>query len=173
MNKKLQGALMAAFLAVAAVGGSSIAAAQEMTATAAAQPVKADYRWLLSIAEVQTVTGFADLRLKSIDAKKSGEAADLTFSAAEGRRIVMVQILRGQDFDMYYREFSSQDFKAWPDAFWGPKQTDPPSMFWFRKGDTLILISCDLDDREKPYIVPGMFIEMARIIAGRIPAQGI
>lgn len=142
---------------------------QQAAETAPApQAGKADYSRLLNVTDVQNITGQTNLQLKSIDAKKSGEAADLTFSTVDGQRIVMVQVLKGTDFDMYYEQFRGQDYKAWPNAFWGPKQTNPPSMFAFRKGDTLIMITTDLDSKEKPYITPDMFENIAKIITSRL-----
>lgn len=175
MKKTILGPLVAAILVVAlnSINGYSQAAEQKLSITAVSQVGKADYSRLITIQEVENITGFTDLQLKSIDSKRSGEAADLTFSTPEGQRIVMVQVLWSRDFDMYYNQFCSQDFKAWPGAFWGPKGANPPSMFWFSKGDTLILISCDNDAAETPCVVPDAIVKIARIIAGRISAQGI
>lgn len=78
-EKNILGALVAAILVVAlnSANGYSRAAEQKLPITAALQVGKADYSRLITVEEVEIITGFTDLQLKSIDAKRSGEAADL------------------------------------------------------------------------------------------------
>ena len=147
---------------------STIAPAATVTLTPANHPGVADYSKLLTVADVQSITGLSNLTLKSIDSKKSGEANDLTFSTADGKTILGIQVLNGSDYDMYYKQYCAQDYKAMEYAFWGPKTatpTTPPSQLWFRKGDTLIFIDNGYNGNK---LDVGMMEKMAKLIASRL-----
>ena len=109
--------------------------------------------------------------LKSIDSKKSGEAYDLTYSNSSGQAVLMVEVLRGSDYEMYYKDFRCQDYKGMEYAFWGPKSAtpeNPPSQLWFRKKDTLIFIESGYDRNPKTYLDAEMMEKIAKIISSRI-----
>lgn len=139
--------------------------------SAAPQAGKADYSRYLTVEEVQSISGRSNLKLKSVDAKKSGESPDLTYSTAEGQVILMVQVLKGSDYERYYKDLRCQDYKPMEYAFWGPKTAtpaNPPTLLGFRKGDTLIIIESRVDGKNKPYLDAGMMEKMSKIIASRI-----
>ncbi|HWR40112.1 MAG TPA: hypothetical protein VN611_11490 [Patescibacteria group bacterium] len=182
MNKKILCGLIAGIIVAALSGcsdskqdaGGAPAPAptqQKQAAAPAANPapqVNTDYSRYLSVEEVQGITGKPNLSLKSIDAKKSGEANDLTYSTADGKVIMTVQVLRGNDYDMYYNNLRSQDYKGiFEQAFWGPRQANPPELLGFRKGDTLIVISTKLNGKI-PYLDTDMMAKAAKLIASRL-----
>jgi len=136
-----------------------------------AKPGDADYSRYLTVKEVESITGQSRLLLKSIDSKKSGEAYDLIYSRADGQKVLMVQVLRGIDYEMYYRDFRCQDYKGMEYAFWGPQTAtpaDPPSQLWFRKGEALIFIESGYDSRQKLYLNAEMMEKIAKIIFSRV-----
>lgn len=106
-----------------------------------------------------------------MDSKKSGEAYDLQYSTADGHAILMIQVLRGSDYEMYYRDYRCQDYRPMEYAFWGPKTAtpeNPPSQLWFRKGDTLIFIESGYDKSGKTDLNVEMMEQVAKIIASRL-----
>jgi len=126
----------------------------------------ADYSRYLMVKEAESITGQSGLKLKSIDSKKSGEAYDLTYSTAEGQAILMIQVLRGRDYEMYYKDYRCQDYKPMEYAFWGPKTAASPNQvdqLWFRKGDTLIFIGSKRTHVDLP-----MMEKVAKVIASRL-----
>jgi len=132
------------------------------------QAGKVDYSRYLSVEEMQGITGRPNLSLKSIDAKKSGEAADLTYSTADGKVIMTVQVLQGSDYEMFYNNLRTQDYKGFFEyAFWGPKQANPPQLLGFHKGDTCIIIETKMNGKT-PYLDPEMMIKAAKLIASRL-----
>ena len=136
-----------------------------------AKPGDADYSGLLKISEVERVSGKSNLSLKSMDSKKSGEAYDLKYSTADGHAILMIQVLRGSDYEMFYQDYRCQDYRAMEYAFWGPKTAtpeNPPSQLWFRKGDTLIFIESGYDKAGKTDLKVEMMEQVAKIIAARL-----
>ena len=136
-----------------------------------AKPGDADYSRYLTVKEVETTTGQLNLSLKSMDSKKSGEAYDLTYSNADGQGVLMVQVLRGSDYEMYYQDFRCQDYKGMEYAFWGPQTAtpdNPPSQLWFRKGDTLIFIESGYDSNKKLYLDAEKMEKIAKIISARL-----
>ena len=142
-----------------------------ISGVAYAKPGDADYSGLLKISEVESVTGKSKLSLKSMDSKKSGEAYDLQYSTADGHAILMIQVLRGSDYEMYYRDYRCQDYRPMEYAFWGPKTAtpeNPPSQLWFRKGDTLIFIESGYDKSGKTDLNVEMMEQVAKIIASRL-----
>ncbi|WP_346355246.1 hypothetical protein [Azotosporobacter soli] len=131
----------------------------------------ADYSNYLTVNEVQLITGLSDLTLKSIDAKKSGEAADLTYLTANGLPVMMVQILNGSDYERYYSDLRCQDYRAMDYAFWGPKDAtpdNPPTLLAFRKNDVLIVIGSGLNADNQPFLKNYMFEKAANLIASRL-----
>ena len=142
-----------------------------ISGTVCAKPGDADYSGLLKVSEVESVTGKSKLSLKSMDSKKSGEAYDLQYSTADGQAILMIQVLRGSDYEMYYRDYRCQDYRPMEYAFWGPKTAtpeNPPSQLWFRKGDTLIFIESGYDKSGKTDLNVEMMEQVAKIIASRL-----
>jgi len=138
---------------------------------AVAKPGDADYSGLLKISEVERVSGKSNLSLKSMDSKKSGEAYDLKYSTAEGHAVLMIQVLRGSDYEMFYQDYRCQDYRAMEYAFWGPKTAtpeNPPSQLWFRKGDTLIFIESGYAKTGKTDLNVEMMEQVAKIIAARL-----
>jgi hypothetical protein len=136
-----------------------------------AKPGDADYSGLLKISEIERVSGKSNLSLKSMDSKKSGEAYDLKYSTADGHAILMIQVLRGSDYEMFYQDYRCQDYRAMEYAFWGPKTAtpeNPPSQLWFRKGDTLIFIESGYDKAGKTDLNVEMMEQVAKIIAARL-----
>ena len=136
-----------------------------------AKPGDADYSGLLKISEVERVSGKSNLSLKSMDSKKSGEAYDLKYSTADGHAVLMIQVLRGSDYEMFYQDYRCQDYRAMEYAFWGPKTAtpeNPPSQLWFRKGDTLIFIESGYDKAGKTDLNVEMMEQVAKIIAARL-----
>ena len=136
-----------------------------------AKPGDADYSGLLKVSEVESVSGKSKLSLRSMDSKKSGEAYDLQYSTADGHAILMIQVLRGSDYEMYYRDYRCQDYRPMEYAFWGPKTAtpeNPPSQLWFRKGDTLIFIESGYDKSGKTDLNVEMMEQVAKIIASRL-----
>ena len=136
-----------------------------------AKPGDADYSGLLKVSEVESISGKSKLSLKSMDSKRSGEAYDLQYSTADGHAILMIQVLRGSDYEMYYRDYRCQDYRPMEYAFWGPKTAtpeNPPSQLWFRKGDTLIFIESGYDKSGKTDLNVEMMEQVAKIIASRL-----
>ena len=136
-----------------------------------AKPGDADYSGLLKISEIERVSGKSNLSLKSMDSKKSGEAYDLKYSTADGHAVLMIQVLRGSDYEMFYQDYRCQDYRAMEYAFWGPKTAtpeNPPSQLWFRKGDTLIFIESGYDKAGKTDLNVEMMEQVAKIIAARL-----
>jgi hypothetical protein len=141
------------------------------TEICSAGQVAVDYSNYLPVKEVETITGQANLNLKSIDSKKSGEAYDLTYSTAVGQSVLMIQVLRGSDYDMYYNDFRCQDYKGMEYAFWGPKTAtpeNPPSQLWFRKGEVLIYIESGYKSDNLMYLDVEMMEKIAKIIASKL-----
>ena len=142
-----------------------------ISGVALAKPGDADYSGLLKISEVERISGQSKLSLKSMDSKKSGEAYDLKYSTSDGHAILMIQVLRGSDYEMFYQDFRCQDYRAMEYAFWGPKTAtpeNPPSQLWFRKGETLIFIESGYNKSGKTELNVEMMEQIAKIIASRI-----
>lgn len=137
----------------------------------AADAPRADYSSYLTLAEVQEITGLENMTVTSVDAKKSGEAADLTFFAADGTPVLMVQVLNGSDYERYYSDLRCQDYRPLGEAFWGPKAAtpeQPPTLLAFRKHDTLIVIGSGLAADNTPALKNYMFERAAKLIASRL-----
>ena len=157
MKKILLSSLLLVFLWVAGVGTAEMA--------------NADYSHYLTVREAEKITGLANLTLKSMDSKKSGEAYDLTYSTADGKAVLMIQVLRGSDYEMFYEQFRCQDYRPIEYAFWGPKDAtpeNPPSQLWFRKGNTLIFIESGYNSSKKLYLNAEMMENVAKTIESRL-----
>ena len=136
-----------------------------------AEMANADYSHYLTVRETEKITGLANLTLKSMDSKKSGEAYDLTYLTADGEAVMMIQVLRGSDYEMFYQQFRCQDYRPMEYAFWGPKDAtpeNPPSQLWFRKGDTLIFIESGYNSSKKLYLNAEMMENVAKTIESRL-----
>ena len=136
-----------------------------------AEMANADYSQYLTVRETEKITGLANLTLKSMDSKKSGEAYDLTYLTADGEAVMMIQVLRGSDYEMFYQQFRCQDYRPMEYAFWGPKDAtpeNPPSQLWFRKGDTLIFIETGYNRSKKTFLNAEMMENVAKTIESRL-----
>ena len=136
-----------------------------------AELATADYSHYLTVREAEKITGLANLTLKSMDSKKSGEAYDLKYLTADGKAVLMIQVLRGSDYEMFYQQFRCQDYRPMEYAFWGPKDAtpeNPPSQLWFRKGDTLIFIESGYNSSKKLYLNAEMMENVAKTIESRL-----
>ena len=136
-----------------------------------AEMANADYSHYLTVREAEKITGIANLTLKSMDSKKSGEAYDLKYSTADGKAVLMIQVLRGSDYEMFYEQFRCQDYRPIEYAFWGPKDAtpeNPPSQLWFRKGNTLIFIESGYNSSKKLYLNAEMMENVAKTIESRL-----
>ena len=136
-----------------------------------AELATADYSHYLTVREAEKITGLANLTLKSMDSKKSGEAYDLRYLTADGQAVLMVQVLRGSDYEMFYQQFRCQDYRPMEYAFWGPKDAtpeNPPSQLWFRKGDTLIFIESGYNSSKKTFLNAEMMENVAKTIESRL-----
>ena len=136
-----------------------------------AELATADYSHYLTVREAEKITGLANLTLKSMDSKKSGEAYDLRYLTADGKAALMVQVLRGSDYEMFYQQFRCQDYRPMEYAFWGPKDAtpeNPPSQLWFRKGDTLIFIESGYNSSKKTFLNAEMMENVAKTIESRL-----
>lgn len=136
-----------------------------------AEMANADYSHYLTVRETEKITGLANLTLKSMDSKKSGEAYDLTYLTADGEAVMMIQVLRGSDYEMFYQQFRCQDYRPMEYAFWGPKDAtpeNPPSQLWFRKGDTLIFIETGYNRSKKTFLNAEMMENVAKTIESRL-----
>ena len=136
-----------------------------------AELATADYSHYLTVREAEKITGLANLTLKSMDSKKSGEAYDLRYLTADGKAALMVQVLRGSDYEMFYQQFRCQDYRPMEYAFWGPKDAtpeNPPSQLWFRKGDTLIFIETGYNRSKKTFLNAEMMEKVANTIESRL-----
>ena len=136
-----------------------------------AELATADYSHYLTVREAEKITGLANLTLKSMDSKKSGEAYDLRYLTADGQAVLMVQVLRGSDYEMFYEQFRCQDYRPMEYAFWGPKDAtpeNPPSQLWFRKGETLIFIESGYNSSKKTFLNAEMMENVAKTIESRL-----
>ena len=136
-----------------------------------AELATADYSHYLTVREAEKITGLANLTLKSMDSKKSGEAYDLRYLTADGKAVLMVQVLRGSDYEMFYQQFRCQDYRPMEYAFWGPKDAtpeNPPSQLWFRKGDTLVFIESGYNSSKKTFLNAEMMENVAKTIESRL-----
>ena len=136
-----------------------------------AEMANADYSHYLTVRETEKITGLANLTLKSMDSKKSGEAYDLTYLTADGEAVMMIQVLRGSDYEMFYQQFRCQDYRPMEYAFWGPKDAtpeNPPSQLWFRKGDSLIFIESGYNSSKKTFLNAEMMENVAKTIESRL-----
>ena len=136
-----------------------------------AEMANADYSHDLTVRDTEKITGLANLTLKSMDSKKSGEAYDLTYLTADGEAVMMIQVLRGSDYEMFYQQFRCQDYRPMEYAFWGPKDAtpeNPPSQLWFRKGDTLIFIESGYNRSKKTFLNAEMMENVAKTIESRL-----
>ena len=136
-----------------------------------AEMANADYSHYLTVREAEKITGIANLTLKSMDSKKSGEAYDLRYLTADGKAVLMIQVLRGSDYEMFYEQFRCQDYRPIEYAFWGPKDAtpeNPPSQLWFRKGNTLIFIESGYNSSKKLYLNAEMMENVAKTIESRL-----
>ena len=136
-----------------------------------AELATADYSHYLTVREAEKITGLANLTLKSMDSKKSGEAYDLRYLTADGQAVLMVQVLRGSDYEMFYQQFRCQDYRPMEYAFWGPKDAtpeNPPSQLWFRKGDTLVFIESGYNSSKKTFLNAEMMENVAKTIESRL-----
>ena len=136
-----------------------------------AELATADYSHYLTVREAEKITGLANLTLKSMDSKKSGEAYDLRYLTADGKAALMVQVLRGSDYEMFYQQFRCQDYRPMEYAFWGPKDAtpeNPPSQLWFRKGDSLIFIESGYNSSKKTFLNAEMMENVAKTIESRL-----
>ena len=136
-----------------------------------AELATADYSHYLTVREAEKITGLANLTLKSMDSKKSGEAYDLRYLTADGKAVLMIQVLRGSDYEMFYQQFRCQDYRPMEYAFWGPKDAtpeNPPSQLWFRKGETLIFIESGYNSSKKTFLNAEMMENVAKTIESRL-----
>jgi hypothetical protein len=139
--------------------------------TAKSQTGKADYSGYLTVAELQSITGRTNLKLKSLDAQKSGEMADLTYITAEGQVILTVQVLNGSDYEKAYHDLRCQDYKGMEYAFWGPKEAtpaNPPTLLGFRNKNTFILLDGKYESKNKSFLTVEMMEKIAKTIESRM-----
>ena len=143
-------------------------AAPPAAAPAAPAPQAAgkDYRKYLTVEDLMKITG-TKFKMTYADMKFNGKP-DLTFSTTdEGHIVLTVTVLPGSYYEKIYSEFRSQDYKPMGNAFWGPKNENPPRMLGFRKGDTTITVTRYIDAGQYPVSVE-MMERIAKTIAARL-----
>jgi hypothetical protein len=141
-------------------------AAAPIPAKPAPQAAVKDPRRYLTVEDVKNITGRVFTRTY-VDMKYSGKP-DLEFSTTdEGHVALTVTVLRGNYYEKFYNDFRSQDYKPMENAFWGPKNENPPRMLGFRKGDTTIVIMRYVDAGEY-YVTVEMMEKVARTISARL-----
>lgn len=190
MNKKVilgfVGGIIVVFAALFFIGGSDEAdkkpaakppasqtpavkpAAPPAAAPAAPAPQAAvkDYRKYLTVEDLINISG-TKFKMTYTDMKFSGKP-DLTFSTTdEGHAVLAVTVLPGNYYEKFYSDFRSQDYKTMENAFWGPKNENPPRILGFRKGDTTIIVTRYVDDGRYPISVE-MLERIAKTIAARL-----
>ena len=125
-----------------------------------------DPRRYLTVDDVKKITG-RNYSRSYVDMKYNGKP-DLTFSTTdEGHVVLTVTVLRGSDYEKFYSEYRSQDYKPLEYAFWGPKNENPPRMLWFRKGGTTIVLIRYVDAGAYDVSVE-MMEKLARTISTRL-----
>jgi len=135
-------------------------------AAPAPQAAVKDYRKYLTVEDLINITG-TKFKMTYADMKFNGKP-DLTFSTTdEGHIVLTVTVLPGSHYEKVYSEFRSQDYKTMENAFWGPKNENPPRMLGFRKGDTTISVTRYVDDGQYPISVE-MMERIAKTIAVRL-----
>ncbi len=139
--------------------------AAQPAAPAPAAPAK-NYSKIITTEDLKNITGTA-YRLDYANKKFNGDA-DFTFSTTdEGHVILSVTVLRGTDYDTNYNKFASQDYRGMQNAFWGPKNANPPRLLGFRKGDTTIVLVRTADAGMYPISIE-MMERIAKSIAARL-----
>jgi hypothetical protein len=135
-------------------------------AAPAAQAAVKDYRKYLTVEDLLNISG-TRFKQTYVDMKFNGKP-DLTFSTTdEGHIVLTVTVLPGSYYEKLYSEFRSQDYKPMGNAFWGPKNENPPRMLGFRKGDTTITVTRYADAGLYPISVE-MLERIAKTIAARL-----
>ncbi|SMD03458.1 hypothetical protein [Sporomusa malonica] len=139
---------------------------QTSAAAPAPQAAVKDYRKYLTAEDLINITG-TKFKMTYADMKFNGKP-DLTFSTTdEGHIVLTVTVLPGSHYEKIYSEFRSQEYKTMENAFWGPKNENPPRMLGFRKGDTTITVTRYVDDGRYPITVE-MMERIAKTIAARL-----
>lgn len=141
-------------------------AAVSSAAASAPQAGAKDYRKYLTVEDLANIT-HTKFKMNYVDMKFNGKP-DLTFSTIDESHIVLtVTVLPGSYYETLYSEFRSQDYKTMENAFWGPKNENPPRMLGFRKGNTTIAVTRYVDDGRYPISVE-MLERIAKTIAARL-----
>ena len=141
-------------------------AAKPASASPTPQAAAKDPRKYLTVADVKNITG-RNFKMSYVDMKYNGKP-DLTFSTTdEGHVVLTATVLRGNDYEQFYNQFRSQDYKPMEYAFWGPKNENPPRMLGFRKGDTMIVLIRYVDDGGY-YVSVEMLERLAKTVASRL-----
>ena len=137
-----------------------------LPASPAPQAAGKDYRKYLTVEDLIKITG-TKFKLNYVDMKFNGKP-DFTFSTTDEDHIVLtVTVLPGSRYEKVYSDFRSQDYKTMENAFWGPKNENPPRMLGFRKGDTTITVTRYIDAGQYPISVE-MMERIAKTIAARL-----
>lgn len=133
---------------------------------AAQAPAAKDYRKYLTVQDMANITG-SKFSLEYADMKFNGKPDLSYFTADEGHLVLTVTVLPAGYYEKYYSEFRSQDYKSMENAFWGPKNENPPRLLGFRKGDNTIVLVRHVDAGSYPISVE-MMEKIARTIAARL-----
>lgn len=159
---------------VALTAGGCSAAPKSSSSTAPVPKAATPIGKLLTVPDVEKVTGIMGLRLVPPDPSK-GAGGDLNFARADGTLIVLITGMPG---DKYAEAKSFKDaFRAnvsglGDQAFEGPSAVikSEPYTLTFRKGDRAFAMASffDLKNGAKPFLTQTQLRKLARIVLSRL-----
>ena len=124
---------------------------------------------LLTIADVEAVTGVKGVKLVPKDPKK-GAGGDVNFAKPDGSLLVMLIAAPGTMYDAWKSQsgaFNASVSGVGDEAFIGPANVTPYVLF-FRKGKNSASISSFLNSDMKPLLTQDQIKALAKLVASRL-----
>jgi len=159
--------------AVLAFTGLPLLAAPRAAAAQASKPasVRSNYQKLLTVADVESVTGLKGLKLVQ-RGSTAGAGGDLNFAKSDGSLLLMVEFGNADLFKQWKAQpgfYNSGVAGVGDEAFNGPKGGLAPYVLFFRRGTHSVGLSSFLDtDTMKPMLSQDQLRSIAKIILSRL-----
>ena len=125
---------------------------------------------LLTIADVEAVTGVKGVKLVPKDPKK-GAGGDVNFAKPDGSLLVMLIAAPGTMYDAWKSQSSLVNASVsgiGDEAFIGPAGTTTPWALYFRKGKNSASIASFVNADMKPLLPQDQIKALAKLVASRL-----
>lgn len=125
---------------------------------------------LLTVADIEKASGQTGVR-EIAKGSVGGANGDFNFATSDGKLLLMVRLGGVDYYDSMIKSGKAKDIPGLGDAaFAGPEGT--PMLVMFKKGDTAVWLSTDIDVDASGNVMPRIPIDkleaLARIAAGRL-----